>query len=692
MTAGHRFLPESVRPASFGWLLAASLILCFPVASLAAEPEKAGAEKPADSSQATSEEPTAPALPLEMPLSDRTAPGLRSYWSHFVESFDTGRISEALVELEALREARVDAGFRNLPSVSMTLVLMARELLERSPPETALAMQLLDAAKAVSPDVPELHGEVARVLYETNSGSTTEVFHGYFKEFLASLEYLPSSYGVILGGVTAFWLSGLLLMLCFTLALIIRYVKLFGHDLSHLVHLKLTKLQSTAFATFLVLFPLFVGWGIVPTAVVCWVALWLYMGRTERVLAVFLLLFVAAWPVLQRASVNIARGVEGPEAPVFRCFYEECSEADLTRLGEEANSPQPNSEAAYVAALVKYRTAWSDPDLLPARHNWLATMIASDEAPDPRLKLLLGNIAMQVAVNRCVKAKGDPAAGQEYFEEARTLYSDVMVAAPKYWEANFNMGRLLSALSIPSEAQQYIKKASERDSAGVRAKTQTSKAEGTGCIEGFSYNRELAVPEPDLRLLAHRTWAGRTDRLPIAHEVLLGTLPPATCYGLGLAGLFLWVLQLLLASVVQPSSRCVKCHGVRCVRCREELAILPICDECLHYKMKGQYVDPKEIWYRDQAIGARRLLVRRIEILSGVFVPGMGQFMLGRALRGLLFLGGIALVLGLVWLAPAVAEVASTPRIPAEHNMLGIIIGSVLASALYLWSLLDLMS
>lgn len=606
--------------------------------------------------------------------------------------FDAGRVPEALLELEALREARMNAGFRNLPSVSLTLVLMSRELLQRSPPETSLAMQFLDAARAISPDVPELHGEQARVLYNTESGSLTEAFHGYFKEFLSSLEYLPSSYGVILGGVSAFWLSGLLLMLVFTLAVVIRYVKLFGHDVFHLLHVKLTKLQSTIFAAVLLMVPLFLGWGLVPAVVLCWVAVWLYMGRTERVLAAMLLVFVAAWPVLQRATVNIARGVEGPEAPVFRCFYEECSGEDVAKLEAEASASNPSAEAAYVMALVKYRAAWLDPELLPARHNWLATMISAFEEPDPRLKLLLGNIALQIATNRCAMAKGDTSAGQEYFDEARALYGEVMVSNPKYWEPHYNMGKLLSTLNLPTEAQQYLKAASERNSVGVVAKGKSSKVEGTGCFADFSYNRELAVPEPDLRLLANRTWAGRTDRLPIAHEALLGSLPPAMCYGLGLSGVFLWLLQALLASWVRPSSRCTKCHGVRCVRCREELALMPICDECLRYKMRGSYVDPKEIWYRDQAIEMRKRWVRRGETLAGILVPGFGQFLQGRALRGLLFLGGIAGILGLVFLAPWVAEVASAPRVPADHNLLGVIFGSILAAALYLWSLLDLMT
>lgn len=641
----------------------------------------------------TAPEVVVPSGPVpELPLSERTAPGLRGYWTRFVEHFDAGRIPEALLELEALREARMNAGFRNLPSVSMTLVMMSRELLQRSPPETSLAMQLLDAARAISPDVPELHGEQAKVLYNTDSGTLTEAFHGYFKEFLSSLEYLPSSYGVILGGVSAVWLSGLLLMLVFTLAIVIRYVKLFGHDLFHLLHVKLTKLQSTAFASFLLTVPLFMGWGIVPTVVVCWVALWLYMGRTERVLAAMLLVFVGAWPVLQRATVNIARGVEGPEAPVFRCYYEECSSEDLSRLEAESTASNPSAEAAYVLALVKYRAAWMDAELLPARHNWLATLIAASEEPDPRLKLLLGNIALQIASNRCAMAKGDISAGQEYFDEARALYGEVMVSDPKYWEPHYNMGKLLSVLNLPTEAQQYLKAASERNSVGVVAKGKSSRVEGTGCMAEFSYNRELAVPEPDLRLLANRTWAGRTDRLPIAHEALLGSLPPAMCYGLGLSGVFLWLLQALLAGWMRPSSRCTKCHGVRCVRCREELALMPICDECLRYKMRGAYVDPKEIWYRDQAIEIRKRWVRRAETFAGVLVPGLGQFLQGRALRGLLFLGGIAILLGLVFLAPWVAEVASAPRVPADHNLLGVVFGSILAAALYLWSLLDLMS
>ncbi len=658
---------------------------------LCVSPQTTRAETPPEDSAEEADTGVAGPI-LEMPLSDTTAPGLRKYWKRFVEHFDAGRIPEALVELEALREARMDAGFRNLPSVSMTLVLMSRELLQRSPPEASLAMQLLDAARSLSPDVPELHGEQARVLYETGSGSTTEAFHGYFKEFLSSLEYLPSSYGVILGSVSAVWLSGLLLMLVFSLALLVRYLKLFGHDLFHLLHLRVTKLQSTLFAGLLVMVPLFLGWGVVPTVVVCWVVLWFYMGRTERVLAAFLLVFVGAWPVLQRATVNIARGVEGPEAPVFRCFYEECSTEDLQRLDAESTASNPSAEAAYVLALVKYRAAWVDPELLPARHNWLATLISASDPPDPRLKLLLGNIALQIASNRCVMSRGDVAAGQEYFDEARALYGEVMVSTPTLWEPHYNMAKLLSILNQPTDAQKYLKAASERSASGVVAKGNSSNTAATGCFSEFSYNRELAVPEPDLRLLANRTWAGRSDRLPIAHEALLGNLPPAMCYGLGLAGVFLWLLQALLASWAKPSSRCTKCHGVRCVRCREELALMTICDECLRYKMRGGYVDPKEIWYRDQAIEVRKKWVHRAEVFAGILVPGFGQFLQGRAMRGLLFLGGIAVICGLVFLAPSVAEVASAPRVPADHNLLGVIFGSVLAAALYLWSLLDLMS
>jgi len=164
------------------------------------------------------------------------------------------------------------------------------------------------------------------------------------------------------------------------------------------------------------------------------------------------------------------------------------------------------------------------------------------------------------------------------------------------------------------------------------------------------------------------------------------------CYGLGLAGVFLWLLQTLLIGFIRPSSRCVKCGGVRCSRCREELAIITLCDECLQYKMRGQFVDPKEIWYRDQAIEAKKRWRRRLDIFFGVLVPGAGQFFQGRPLRGLLFMGGIALILSLVFLSPAVIEIASTPRVPSAGNVLGAVVGSALAGALYLWSLLDFFS
>jgi hypothetical protein len=143
---------------------------------------------------------------------------------------------------------------------------------------------------------------------------------------------------------------------------------------------------------------------------------------------------------------------------------------------------------------------------------------------------------------------------------------------------------------------------------------------------------------------------------------------------------------------LRSSTHCVKCGAVSDPKDRPELAQSGICETCLFYRIRGSFVDPKEIWRREKGIEIRLRLKKRIERGISFIVPGMGQMLRGKPLRGVIFF--------VVFFLPVFAIFISDPllgNLPGIDRDVGmptvqVIAFSLVSLVVYLLTLLDIYS
>jgi hypothetical protein len=118
-----------------------------------------------------------------------------------------------------------------------------------------------------------------------------------------------------------------------------------------------------------------------------------------------------------------------------------------------------------------------------------------------------------------------------------------------------------------------------------------------------------------------------------------GAGPSDTFPYIGAGVVVLFGLFLLLRKKVYFSSGCVRCGRPVCRRCSSELRDDTVCSQCFHaFVHREQAVDAKSRISKEIQIRQYR---RRMEnIARGItfLLPGAGQLIKGRPLRGMLFL------------------------------------------------------
>jgi tetratricopeptide (TPR) repeat protein len=469
------------------------------------------------------------------------------------------------------------------------------------------------------------------------------------------------------------------------------------------------------------------------------------------VASVSLVLFIYLWPVLNIVFAGSLAFPTSPEAKAVVCSYDECDTSDFAALQAAAREPDADSGLKYALALARLRLAGmsaeghlgvderasdrrcssaelaaldarlqrgqlgeSGPQVLLSARQWVgvhcvdnleeaAALLSdlSDKRGSPRLKsgvnVALGNARFIDGMRRCM-ASGNVAMGSELFERAEVHYDLALKADPRSWEALFDKAKVLLVKGDYSASREHTSKAAALHPEAVAAMEKRSQlSEDTPCGSVFNANRELAVVPPAFPAIS-RLGSGPQDaqevraQLPAAHALLVGPLEPWTLVALSTAALLLFALLSFTRRHLKPSSRCIKCGDISCVRCRPELAGTGLCDRCVYYKIRSSYDDPKETWLREKRIEHRFRVRQRLEALLTFLLPGAGHLLRGRPLRGGLFLFAFACALGVILFSPAVAAFASLQTGVTAGSAVGTVFWSVLAFLVYFLSLLDVYS
>ena len=716
-------------PFLLAFALATTLILAFPGGGRAAGPgdgadaaplPAADVLSPADAAATTGDAAPAPNVPPDAPpptpaepppapepprpvaeqapLQSDTYDGLASaWWNSFVTFIDKDNFAEILVRVgRDLDRVRRDNGIPNLPDAATALVRAAQE--RAAGGDTTTAQHLLQAALGVAPDLPHPHYVMASLIWQEDRGKVFDALSHIFRGWAKEWQHLPSRMRLLGNQLTLGLLTYLIVLFLFALIQLRRHFANLAHDLSHLFPRGVSQFQAGLFTLLLLFVPLVASLGVLTLLAFWLVALWWYQSRQERAVSVALVLILLLSPFLARLTASTVGFFNSPTATVYSCLSGPCSRPEVERLEQSCKSPDAPRLACFAVGMVRARQGGRTRGLLDEASIYLASLDNETGSFGHAAVTAYANVLQAKAIAHCSIRRQLGGTGVD--ETYRRLASKALAAYDRAAELGpaaipyYNKSLMLRRLGKADEAEQSYRLAVDEDEAAVLALDQELKGDRavSPCTESFNLNRTLGWASLPMGTLFSSSLSAQhvmEAELPFLHGVLVGNLSTVLLIGVGGGAVVLMLLLSLVRGLVRPSWRCSQCKQVGCVRCRRELAHLDICDSCLFIRVKGSFVDAKELWFRERRIQSEESTRRRVSRLLSLVLPGSGHLYRGDCVVGVilitLFTGSILNAVGGAGLAP------STVIVSHGAGVVGSIAWGLVAGIVYIVGLVSIL-
>lgn len=576
---------------------------------------------------------------------------------------EVASVEERIESLVALRRAALIA---DLTPVAAAFVARFRQ--ESPALDAADAIRIAREAVELAPDFPPLYFNIAATYRTHDPASVGPMFRAVLDGFRALARY-PRGLATLVGNL-AFRAS---LALSVTLVLVaamllFRHVRRLVHDVgdlfpaapsrafsaSEIAHSRRARLITesglarvlAAGVTGLALFlPLPLGFGLVGTGLLWLIVIGPYLRRGgETAVAAFSVAFaVLLWPlaVLTSLPVSLDRA-EG--SLLWRCAHESCGPRDIEDLEALAARDPSDPQAAVALALARVHRDPVDPVVLAAALRRL------DAAPpDDAVALLRADISLLLALGEC----DGPMPDRDRLAEARKGFESVPASSPMSSEALRGLavaqGLLGDRPGMEATLTRLVQVLPERELGSVMLIRATTARENP-CAHASTLRAEIRPPPfPDVPLaLRGVTLATLAPVLP--HEAtLLGRIPVDALVWLAPAALVAWILGVRLGRRRDLAYACARCGDITCGACNVRASGFDYCPTCLLEQVRPGFIDPLDLLSQQRRREAKNRLGRLVVPALSLVVPGAGQVLRGRAVRGLFLLGGLAFASSLVW-------------------------------------------
>lgn len=645
-------------------------------------------------------------------------PGIQKQARVVLSHLSSGRADDAVKSLNDLVVTRRALGIRNLSPVAAAFITVFDGVEGLSKVQRRA---LAESAIEVAPDYPGLYFTLARTRFSEGISGFGPAAAAFFQ----GLSRIPSNPRVlsILSANVSFYAQGVLLILYIigAFALLFRYVSLFRHNLgdifpgtasAHFTALdiresrggfrSLFRVTSATALTIIVIMvllaPFVLGFGLLVTA-----ALWMflsfpYAGRSERVVSIIATIVIACVPTAGSVVALPETLNESAGAIRWTCINDYCPRSWLAEI-QESTLPGSGADLSrgdvtdpWIAA-VAGGLQWSDksPDSLRNLRTKLESNRLVMDSGDGRIRH--GNLLVLEALATCPDNKAERPllqAAAASFEKAVELG----VAGEPAWRglavANGLMGDT-------AKMDSFIQKTVDAGAAGdldfmVRIKTAALSSDACQRVDELA--AELRPPpgrEGSSTYLAGQTIPAvilaTPPRVPFK-ALLLGVIAPRTL-PLVFGGLMLLgILLAILLPASRRASRCQTCGNVTCPSCNRLASGFNHCPICLFDKVKPSYLDPEDVQMMMKPRSTMRVR-RALGVVLSVLIPGSGQLISGKALRGMAMLMLLGLGLELV-IFPEFPVVDSFAYIPPDSGGLPVL-PPVLLLAAWGWSVTDVL-
>jgi len=353
-------------------------------------------------------------------------------------------LGAAEISLFRLRDLRTEAGIPNLAPVSAAFRgLFAEASAEAAP---GLAIRIASTAIALSPDDPGLRWLLARTQMRAGiegiggaAGAALDAVHAYQRN--------PRALTILAANTSAYLLGALILVLVLGgLAFLARHGRLLAHDLGDLfpsapatpfsavemaqsrklqaiVGSGLTRMLAISLVGLLLLLPIVLGFGLVPSVVVWTLLVLPYLRRSESVAAAMGFILVASLPLLG-ALVLLPDRAAATDGPRMWSALEETAGEELLPLLAHRSVEHPNEPwAPAILARQEVRRSPLSPGPLLAASTRLQPFAGE---PSGVVATDLANVLLRRTLASCRDGKPDPS----LTAEAREAYQRALPLAP----------------------------------------------------------------------------------------------------------------------------------------------------------------------------------------------------------------------------------------------------------------------
>lgn len=519
-----------------------------------------------------------------------------------------GRDEDTARQADLIREFVADEGVRRLEAPAGALLIESRGWLREGSYEKALAT--LGLAESLDPGRAQIALARAHVLWASGAGmfpAGAEWLHAVRRTAAVAFHDLSLLHGSALVGVVAV-LGGFVL---FALFMAIRYQLALRHDVEEWLIRGDREVWAKAggWAVLLLPFILWVGAG---WAAIYWiVATFRYMRRSERFLAVSMLLACAAVVPAYRFSV----GLYGLAA-------------------------DPTVRTTIAAANGGY-----DPDRIVKLRE-----LVDAHADDPVYRFLLAGLYKN----------------GRYFEDAFQEYKRVLEAAPSTYQARINLGNIYFLLGQYGEAISNYRKALDTRPDSVLAYYDMYLAQSDSfklkeAADSLARARDLDSAETNRLLTAGsregggpkvidavidfdsiwratvegrhlREWLGAGPEQRRWTTALMEFANPISL--MAIAGIVFSVFVLVVFRGVAPAQRCIRCGRPFCPHCKSGRDGQDYCSQCVHLFVLGDGLAPETKSMKLYEVGRHEARGRRGRRIASALLPGASHLLNGSAWIG----------------------------------------------------------
>jgi len=593
---------------------------------------------------------------VDVPASSCALPeSLERPIANFLGALDSEDYEAARVSLGILRDRTRSQGIRNLFPLSAALRFSLSS--NRPPTRSRELLELLDGVIEIVPDDPWLLWQRGRLSLLQGFSGISDAFPALRESLQVLLHRNPRAAFAIAGQASFYLLLSLIgCILLVSLGILLRHFPLLSHDvgdlfpraptsafsllerarsrgLRFLVGHGANRVLTGALLAVLLALPIVAGAGLLPSACLWTLLLTPYLRPAERVGAVFSLISLALLPWLAAWSLLPGRALNGDGSALWTALQGTVAPGVEQRIQQRSLRQPQDPWAALARARLEARR-------FPLSRSILEENLArlSQSTPDSHglVSTEIAHTELRLALIGCV----DGAPDRERTSRAKEAYEQALRQVPGRPEVLEGL-LLASALSgdtarTQALVQQWMAASPEEELDRIATwKPLLNPADA--CRESARVDRELRLPPLPtwtLYLLDLDPWSPASG-LPF-RELLLGRLPSSLLPVLGIAALLALLLGTALRGRLLTSSRCPRCGTVSCPSCNRAASGFDYCPTCLSEQVRPAFLEPGE--RISQGAPWMSGLRRSIRLGLGFLVPGLGQVLEGRPIRGTLFL------------------------------------------------------